>query len=97
MKQAKTRKTRVKDSHWCIAPSGRRKRRFRDHKEAVFALQGAKRFRMFDLELKGYSSREEDRVYSCPLCMGWHLTKESDGKNSKQDSYAEVLKRPPQF
>ena len=60
----------------CVAPNGRTKRRFRDHKEAVRALHGSKRLRNNDLELNGFSRRDEKRVYKCQFCNGWHLTKQ---------------------
>ena len=50
------------------------KRRFRDHKEAIRALHGARAIRNREIELTGGSNRNELRTYSCPDCIGWHLT-----------------------
>lgn len=55
----------------CVA-SG--KRRFRDHREAVVALQRAASQRRL-AELEGVDThRREVRTYECVVCRGWHLT-----------------------
>ncbi|MDN4478664.1 hypothetical protein QQX10_10730 [Demequina sp. SYSU T00039] len=51
-----------------------RKRRFRDHQEAVHALHGAQQFARLDIESSGSTKRAECRTYECYACNGWHLT-----------------------
>lgn len=47
------------------------KRRFRDHEEAVEALQKARNARK---RADGPTRRQERRAYECHICRGWHLT-----------------------
>lgn len=49
------------------------KRRYRDHREVVKALQGAKRSRE-----EGNPHARAIRGYSCGVCKGWHLTSQID-------------------
>ena len=50
------------------------KRRFRDHREAITALQRAANQRL-RAELEGFlTQRHEVRTYECNACQGWHLT-----------------------
>lgn len=51
-----------------------RKRRFRDHKEAVAALQQAANARAQAEWAQSRSRRREIRAYDCPRCRGIHLT-----------------------
>ena len=51
------------------------KRRFRDHREAVSALQAARNVREAQLRTGDkVIRRRECRSYECPSCRGWHLT-----------------------
>lgn len=48
--------------------------RFRDHREAVDALQTAMNSRS-RAEFAGFGSRRNEcRTYECNMCHGWHLT-----------------------
>jgi tRNA G26 N,N-dimethylase Trm1 len=50
------------------------KRRFRDHREAVAALQQASNVRGRAREDGIETRRQEVRSYECTACKGWHLT-----------------------
>jgi hypothetical protein len=49
------------------------KRRYRDHREAVKAVQGAKRSRE-----EGNARAKAVRAYRCWACHGWHLTSQPE-------------------
>jgi len=51
-----------------------RKRRFRDHKEAIAALHLAEVARRRATEAGFVTKRREVRDYLCPMCRGTHLT-----------------------
>lgn len=45
-----------------------RKKRYHDEIAAKIALAKARR-------MSGSSTRDERKIYRCPWCRGWHLTK----------------------
>jgi hypothetical protein len=57
------------ERHRCPATG---KRRYRDHKEAVRAVQGARRSRE-----EGNHRAMAVRAYRCWTCQGWHLTSQA--------------------
>jgi len=50
------------------------KLRFRDHREAITALQHASNVRGRAWENGVETRRQEVRSYECTACKGWHLT-----------------------
>lgn len=60
----------MRERHRCPATG---KRRYRDHKEAVRAVQGAKRSRE-----EGNRRAQAVRAYRCLSCSGWHMTSQPD-------------------
>jgi len=53
------------------------KRRFRDHRETIAALQQAANIRERASEDGVETRRHEFRSYECNACNGWHLTSQT--------------------
>lgn len=76
----KTTERRLRPRPSRFASSSRRwpcasgKRRYRDHQEAIVALQGIAAKRGAALSENGSTRRREVRAYECTHCHGHHLT-----------------------
>jgi len=52
-----------------------RKVRYRDHQEAVKALNSVRNKAKRQMDEHGSTDHEEKRIYQCEHCKGFHLTK----------------------
>jgi len=66
------------------------KRRFRDHREALKALQGALTARHFASNNGVPTRRREVRAYQCLACKAWHLTSWTSADNPASESRVPV-------